>query len=685
MQKKKMVDLPAVFWFLLLLISSCAVSTPTCIKRSDFFKANGRYEKNLRAMLLSLPNRVTANECFYKTPFQPGPDIAYGLGMCSRGTTTQACSECIKSVSDNLLQTCPNQTEAIDWSYRDSVCLVRYSNHMIHGSFDYGFLWSDYKEYKDIPANLTEFKTTWQTLMRRVINKVDMLLYANSTQELGSSPFPTIYAIAQCNKDLTLSTCNECLQQFLDNNRSCCRGIQGGYIARTSCFMQWDLHPLPQLFGNLLTPPELSNGQTITTKKDGKNLSTGSIVAISVVSIAVITILLTLGFVVFRRKKAYQASASANGYLSVPRRPRRTYGTALPHDAADDITTSSSSLRFDFRAIKAATSNFHKSNKLGHGGFGSVYKGMFPNGTEVAAKRLSKTSDQGEKEFKNEVLLVAKLQHRNLVRLLGFSAEGEEKILVYEFVPNKSLDHFLFDPIKRVQLDWARRHNIIEGITRGILYLHQDSRLTIIHRDLKASNILLDTEMNPKIADFGMARNFRVNQTEANTGRVVGTFGYMPPEYVANGQFSTKSDVYSFGVLILEIIGGKKNSSFHRIDGSISNLVTHVWRLRNNASLLELVDPAIGENYDKDEVIRCIHIGLLCVQENPGDRPSMSTIFRMLTNASITLPVPQPPGFFFRERTEPNPLVERLLPGPSTSMSFTCSVDDASITSVRPR
>ncbi|XP_061975781.1 G-type lectin S-receptor-like serine/threonine-protein kinase SD1-1 [Populus nigra] len=203
--------------------------------------------------------------------------------------------------------------------------------------------------------------------------------------------------------------------------------------------------------------------------------------------------------------------------------------------------------------LASATNNFSDSNKLGEGGFGPVYKGTLTDGQEIAVKRLSKNSRQGLEEFKNEVQHIVKLQHRNLVRLLGCCIQSDETMLVYKFLPNKSLDFYIFDETHSLLLDWPKRYNIINGIARGLLYLHQDSRLRIIHRDLKTSNILLDYEMNPKISDFGLARSFGENETEANTNKVAGTYGYISPEYANYGLYSLKSDVFSFGVLVLEI------------------------------------------------------------------------------------------------------------------------------------
>ncbi|GLT51481.1 hypothetical protein SLA2020_248880 [Shorea laevis] len=242
---------------------------------------------------------------------------------------------------------------------------------------------------------------------------------------------------------------------------------------------------------------------------------------------------------------------------------------------------------FQLAIISPATDNFLLSNKLGQGGFGPVYKGKLVDGQEIAVKRLSLSSTQGVNEFKNEVKLITKLQHRNLVRLLGCCIEGEEKMLVYEYMPNKSVDSFIFDQTRGKELDWSKRFRIICGIARGLLYLHQDSRLRIIHRDLKASNVLLDEEMNPKISDFGMAKTFGGDQIEGSTNRVVGTYGYMAPEYAIDGLFSIKSDVFSFGVLLLEIISGIRNRGFFHPKHSL-NLIGHAWKLWKEGNPLEL-------------------------------------------------------------------------------------------------
>ncbi|KAG6755930.1 hypothetical protein POTOM_039338 [Populus tomentosa] len=300
---------------------------------------------------------------------------------------------------------------------------------------------------------------------------------------------------------------------------------------------------------------------------------------------------------------------------------------------------------FKLQTLIAATDYFDAANKLGEGGFGPVYRGNLPDGQEIAVKRLSRASGQGQEEFMNEVVVISELQHRNLVRLLGCCVEGDEKMLVYEYMPNKSLDASLFDPVRKEVLDWKKRFNIVDGICRGLLYLHRDSRLRIIHRDLKPSNILSDQELNPKISDFGMARIFGGNEDHVNTRRVVGTYGYMSPEYAMHGRFSEKSDVFSFGVLLLEIVSGRRISN---IDGNEQglNLLEFAWKLWNEGNTPALVDPALTlDQYSKVEILRCIHVGLLCVQEFAKDRPAISTIISMVNSEIVDLPLPNNPAY----------------------------------------
>nr|AID21613.1 SRKp [Arabidopsis halleri] len=305
----------------------------------------------------------------------------------------------------------------------------------------------------------------------------------------------------------------------------------------------------------------------------------------------------------------------------------------------------------DFKAVVMATSNFCESNKLGEGGFGIVYKGRLLDGQEIAVKRLSEMSHQGTREFKNEVNLIARLQHINLVRILGCCFDAKEKMLIYEYLENLSLDTYLFDKTQSSKLNWQKRFEIINGIARGLLYLHQDSRCMIIHRDLKASNVLLDKDMIPKISDFGMARIFARDEEEATTRRIVGTYGYMSPEYAMDGIYSVKSDVFSFGVLVLEIVSGQRNRGFY-ISNEENNLLGYVWRNWKEGKGPEIIDPTVVNSsssspstFRPEDVLRCIQIGLLCVQEHAEDRPLMSSVVLMLGSETSTIPQPKQPGY----------------------------------------
>ncbi|XP_026416298.1 uncharacterized protein LOC113311704 [Papaver somniferum] len=395
------------------------------------------------------------------------------------------------------------------------------------------------------------------------------------------------------------------------------------------------------------------------------------------VFISVATIMCVLGYI-YRVKRNRTRKRGAlkglQGVITDLLKSKATYNDR-PDNSFDDGKTEGETQElqiFNYACLSNATNNFCLKNKLGEGGFGPVYKGKLQNQKEIAVKRLSKHSGQGIEEFKNEVVLISKLQHRNLVRLLGCCIRGAQYMLIYEYMPKGSLDTFLFDPSKKAQLDWAKRFNIIGGIARGLLYLHRDSRLRVIHRDLKVSNILLDENMTPKISDFGMARIFGGDQIIAETNRVVGTFGYMSPEYVMGGTFSEKSDVFSFGVLILEIVSSKRNNSFYKPEQP-SNLLLHTWELWNEGKWPEVVDEALGDLYSSSEVIKCIHIGLLCVQNRAIDRPTMAEVDIMLTSET-NRPSPKEPPYTFPASSDK----------PDSGLT-SCSSNDVTVTAVEGR
>uniref|UniRef100_A0A804NCD7 Receptor-like serine/threonine-protein kinase n=1 Tax=Zea mays TaxID=4577 RepID=A0A804NCD7_MAIZE len=379
---------------------------------------------------------------------------------------------------------------------------------------------------------------------------------------------------------LTLEQCRQaCLRNcsctaYASANVSSGGGGRGGGAGGGSGCVMWttgltDLRVYPDFGQDLFVRLAASDLDVL----EGRSRAARIRIAVGV-SVSLLALLLAVaGLLIWLRKRRLTRTAGSSKWSGSRSTGRRYEGSSHGDDLELPI--------FDLGTIAAATDGFSINNKLGEGGFGPVYKGKLEDGMEIAVKTLSKTSAQGLDEFKNEVLLIAKLQHRNLVRLLGCSISGQERMLVYEYMANKSLDFFLFEK-DTVVLDWQVRYRIIEGITRGLLYLHQDSRYRIIHRDLKAANVLLDKEMTPKISDFGMARIFGNEETEINTLKVVGTYGYMSPEYAMDGIFSVKSDVFSYGVLLLEIVSGRRNrgvyssSNNQSLLGHVSEILHHV-------------------------------------------------------------------------------------------------------------
>ncbi|CAM0909598.1 unnamed protein product [Alopecurus aequalis] len=326
--------------------------------------------------------------------------------------------------------------------------------------------------------------------------------------------------------------------------------------------------------------------------------------------------------------------------------------------------------KFNFFQIVDATDNFSKNNIIGLGGFGTVYKGQLSDGLMVAIKRL----DEHATDFDNELHLV-KLQHTNLIRLLGWCTHQKERILVYELMQNGSLDGYISDRTKGPLLHWSKRLRIIKGLTEGLVYLHK--KFWIVHRDLKPHNILLDHNMIPKIADFGSARALSSDAADECTSRVVGTSGYKAPEYASQGIYSMKTDVFSFGVLVLVIISGRKNTILDKRGDTVGDLVRDSWHMWKDQRLHELVDPSLGSRYDIAEITRCTQVALLCAQEDPADRPTMADVAAMLNSESMSLTV---------EPTQPTALREGIAGEDTTStyMGQTSRTIDITITSSAP-
>ncbi|KAK6932390.1 Gnk2-homologous domain [Dillenia turbinata] len=613
------------------------------------------FSDNLNVLLSYLSSNTTnPNGYFNASAGDPG-NTAYGMFLCRGDISTTQCQNCISTAEADLLQRCPTEKEGVIWY---DLCEMRYSevNFISVVEQDPTYPFSNAPTISDPDALNEVLGEAMSYATNQAADNQSGKKFATNKANLAENQ--TIYSLVQCTADLSSSSCSMCLQMAMASLPICCNGKEGGGVLLMSCNLRYEMYKFSTSSDTELPSLPGANVPGSPSTK-GKRSSSKAIIAI-VGSLTGSAVLLSMVFYYFLKRKS--------------KRKRR----ALDDRDMEDITVMQS-LHYDLRTIEAATNNFSVENKIGSGGFGMVFKGTLANGREIAVKRLSRSSGQGMQEFRNELVLMAKLQHRNIVRLLGFCLDGKERVLIYEFVPNKSLDYHLFDRERQNQLDWLTRFKIIKGIARGILYLHVGSQIRIIHRDLKPGNVLLDVDMNPRVSDFGMAKI--LEQTQGNTRRVAGTYGYMSPEYAMHGKFSEKSDVFAFGVLILEIISGKRNSSF-QLSSYAEDLLTYAWKLWREGNFLNFMDLSLQDSYSRDEVTRCIHIGLLSVQEDPEDRPTMAMIVQMLNILDVALPQPHEPAFYLRRGSDPSKV------GSSTASSTnptSCSANELTITEMVPR
>ncbi|KAH9754420.1 cysteine-rich receptor-like protein kinase 10 [Citrus sinensis] len=566
------------------------------------------------------------------------PDKVYGLYNCRFDVSNDVCQDCIKVAIHTIVTNCTGAKEAIVWYDQ---CMVRFCN----SSFP-SWLETEPSVALLITINVTDpykfsniLAQSFSDLIQNVTSRD--FEYPAAAQMVNASSIDKLRTLVQCIPYLSKSDSNICLRGAVAQIPNCCYGKRGARILTPSCNIRYELYPF---FEDPTVPIYPPNKKNDSGKKKTRESRTWIAIGATVSSIIVLVLFSFLLRCIKRRKervKEEKANSQETGLLHLA---DGRLGNDYTYDAlrGQKQEETQEFPLFPLHLAVEATQHFSDENKLGEGGFGPVYKGKLADGKEIAVKRLSRTSGQGLQEFKNEVTLIAKLQHKNLVRLLGCCLEENESLLIYEYMPNKSLDVFLFDSARRVQLDWKRRISIIHGIAR----------------------------------DFGMARIFGGNQSEANTNRIVGTYGYMAPEYAMEGLFSVKSDVFSFGVLLLEIISGKKNSGFYLSELGQS-LLSYTWKLWCEGEALELMDPVLKQSCVAAELLKFIHIGLLCVQADSADRPIMSSVVVMLASDNVTLPQPTEPAFSVGRNV--------ARPGQFSSGAKVCSVNEVTLSNVSPR
>ncbi|XP_077244195.1 cysteine-rich RLK (RECEPTOR-like protein kinase) 2 [Tasmannia lanceolata] len=549
------------------------------------------------------------------------PDASLGLAQCYGDLSQLDCVLCYAEARTILPNCYPMNGGRI---YLDG-CFMRVENYTF---------FQEYTGPNDtaLCGNTTRRSTQFVDSARQAISQATAAAPLNggyaraAVSTAAASANESAYVLANCWVTLNSSSCTACLQNASASVNKCLPWSEGRAL-NTGCYLRYSdtdfLNPIP---------------------RSGRSVSVIILIVAIVSSIVAVGVGGAIGVYMWKQRRIQNKRKGSNDAVKLAK------------------TLTKSSLNFKYSVLEKATGSFDIANKLGQGGFGTVYKGVLPDGREIAVKRLFFNNKHRAGDFYNEVNIISSVEHKNLVRLLGCSCSGPESLLVYEYLHNKSLDRFVFDPDKGKALNWEKRFQIIIGTVEGLVYLHENTKNRIIHRDIKLSNILLDSRLRAKIADFGLARSFQEDKSHISTA-IAGTLGYMAPEYLAHGQLTEKADVYSFGVLLIEIVSGRPNNMNKDSDYSDS-LITVAWNHFQVGTVEEMIDPNLmlhnyeNAEYMKEQIMRVVHVGLLCMQENPALRPSMSRTLQMLSKMEVELAPPTNPPFIDEKTMELNDMSE---------------------------
>ncbi|XP_024517325.1 cysteine-rich receptor-like protein kinase 15 [Selaginella moellendorffii] len=594
--------------------NSTANATFSC---SDAYTFTSRQMgANIQTVLATLLDQGPAAGGFKSMSSGNLGDTVYGLIQCRGDITAQECSSCARSAFQLLNSTCVRNSTKGGRVYLDH-CFLRYEDHFFSSTLD---IVSSIANCSTPSSSLAIFQPNSKTALEFLEIRVPQSARKYVAAVAGIESAAPAYALGQCVPDLSAADCVACLAAAENVIASTCRGGGGGVCYYASCTLFFQGSKFFQGIAENATLPSGSKGK--------KTL--GLAIGIPIAGVAAL-LLLVLGYFILKRRKK----------LPKKQEPAREEFDEL------QLTLHRGPVTFSYDLLRRATEDFSDDKKLGEGGFGAVYKGTFGDGTEIAIKKLSVSSKQGEQQFLNEVKVIGSVQHRNLVRLLGCCVEGSERLLVYEFLKNNSLEKALLDDMlseeETPRLSLTTRYNILLGTARGLTYLHEDSQIRIVHRDIKPSNILLDETFEAKISDFGLARLYEEDEaTEIITTKVAGTYGYMAPEYAFHGHLSEKADVFTFGVVVLETLAGRKNRDV-TLPGPEQYLLEWAWQLHSDGLLANLLDPKLvrsSSNEQERTLVQAIHIALMCTQASPQDRPSMSHVVAMLSgHSNVNVPL----------------------------------------------